>query len=170
MEQRSSRAAPSGSCSSTTRFVSRFAELGIDFAGPGNHNRAVPSGWRDFFVVGKRGAPPFPAHPCSGYPGLVPCQAPVNRECDGGMSRAAKGADCKSAGLAFAGSSPASPTIIHSQRSYCVSFPARRRAPACVRTSCEPACRFSQQRLRLPSGHNLAGLLFDLAHSPSTKL
>ena len=28
----------------------------------------------------------------------------------GGMSRAAKGADCKSAGLAFAGSSPASPT------------------------------------------------------------
>ena len=28
----------------------------------------------------------------------------------GGMSRAAKGADCKSAGIAFAGSSPASPT------------------------------------------------------------
>jgi hypothetical protein len=27
------------------------------------------------------------------------------------MSRAAKGADCKSAGYAFAGSSPASPTI-----------------------------------------------------------
>src|SRR5262249_59181535 len=28
----------------------------------------------------------------------------------GGVSRAAKGADCKSAGYAFAGSSPASPT------------------------------------------------------------
>ena len=28
------------------------------------------------------------------------------------MSRAAKGADCKSAGLAFVGSSPTSPTII----------------------------------------------------------
>src|SRR5688572_674746 len=32
------------------------------------------------------------------------------------MSRAAKGADCKSAGLAFAGSSPASPTTLKSQR------------------------------------------------------
>ena len=32
------------------------------------------------------------------------------RSCTGGMSRAAKGADCKSAGYAFAGSSPASPT------------------------------------------------------------
>jgi hypothetical protein len=29
----------------------------------------------------------------------------------GGVSRAAKGADCKSAGLAFVGSSPTSPTI-----------------------------------------------------------
>ena len=29
------------------------------------------------------------------------------------MSRAAKGADCKSAGYAFAGSSPASPTTSH---------------------------------------------------------
>jgi hypothetical protein len=29
---------------------------------------------------------------------------------DGGVSRAAKGADCKSAGLAFVGSSPTSPT------------------------------------------------------------
>jgi hypothetical protein len=28
----------------------------------------------------------------------------------GGVSRAAKGADCKSAGLAFVGSSPTSPT------------------------------------------------------------
>ncbi len=32
------------------------------------------------------------------------------RSRNGGMSRAAKGADCKSAGYAFAGSSPASPT------------------------------------------------------------
>jgi hypothetical protein len=34
--------------------------------------------------------------------------------CDGsgGVSRAAKGADCKSAGYAFAGSSPASPTTL----------------------------------------------------------
>jgi hypothetical protein len=30
----------------------------------------------------------------------------------GGVSRAAKGADCKSAGYAFAGSSPASPTTL----------------------------------------------------------
>ena len=30
------------------------------------------------------------------------------------MSRAAKGADCKSAGYAFAGSSPASPTTLKS--------------------------------------------------------
>jgi hypothetical protein len=30
--------------------------------------------------------------------------------CIGGMSRAAKGADCKSAGIAFVGSSPTSPT------------------------------------------------------------
>jgi hypothetical protein len=34
----------------------------------------------------------------------------------GGMSRAAKGADCKSAGYAFAGSSPASPTTVFSKR------------------------------------------------------
>ena len=33
----------------------------------------------------------------------------------GGVSRAAKGADCKSAGLAFVGSSPTSPTILKSQ-------------------------------------------------------
>ena len=34
------------------------------------------------------------------------------------MSRAAKGADCKSAGLAFAGSSPASPTTLKSLRNF----------------------------------------------------
>ena len=34
----------------------------------------------------------------------------------GGMSRAAKGADCKSAGYAFAGSSPASPTTLLFER------------------------------------------------------
>ncbi len=33
----------------------------------------------------------------------------------GGVSRAAKGADCKSAGLAFVGSSPTSPTILKSK-------------------------------------------------------
>jgi hypothetical protein len=32
------------------------------------------------------------------------------------VSRAAKGADCKSAGYAFAGSSPASPTTLKSQK------------------------------------------------------
>jgi hypothetical protein len=32
----------------------------------------------------------------------------------GGVSRAAKGADCKSAGLAFVGSSPTSPTKLKS--------------------------------------------------------
>ena len=35
------------------------------------------------------------------------------------MSRAAKGADCKSAGYAFAGSSPASPTTSVQARSMC---------------------------------------------------
>src|SRR5262249_23029469 len=38
------------------------------------------------------------------------CGALSTRRDRGGVSRAAKGADCKSAGLAFVGSSPTSPT------------------------------------------------------------
>src|SRR5215813_4067639 len=40
------------------------------------------------------------------------CGALSTRRDRGGVSRAAKGADCKSAGLAFVGSSPTSPTTI----------------------------------------------------------
>src|SRR5712671_6639141 len=43
----------------------------------------------------------------------------------GGVSRAAKGADCKSAGLAFAGSSPASPTSVRSLRELRLGKPAQ---------------------------------------------
>jgi hypothetical protein len=75
MEPCSIRAAPSGSRSATRRFISRFADLGIDLASPGNHNRAVPSGWRDFLwlaiAVIRRVqptlAPVVPAWPCARF-------------------------------------------------------------------------------------------------------
>src|SRR5467141_2047706 len=43
----------------------------------------------------------------------------------GGVSRAAKGADCKSAGLAFVGSSPTSPTSVRSLRERRLGKPAQ---------------------------------------------
>ncbi len=41
------------------------------------------------------------------------CGFKSRRRLDGSVARAAKGADCKSAGSAFAGSSPARPTVAH---------------------------------------------------------
>ena len=61
----------------------------------------------------------------------------------GGMSRAAKGADCKSAGFAFVGSSPTSPTSLR-----CAAVETARHSPQ------GDAGRRSRARLRLasPSG------------------
>ena len=43
--------------------------------------------------------------------GRVPCKPVLSDDIYGSVSRAAKGADCKSAGSAFEGSSPSRPTL-----------------------------------------------------------
>ena len=47
---------------------------------------------------------------------LICARETISVQGDGGMSRAAKGADCKSAGFAFVGSSPTSPTTAWGRR------------------------------------------------------
>jgi hypothetical protein len=58
------------------------------------------------------------------------------------VSRAAKGADCKSAGLAFVGSSPTSPTTSKTRLKLQACFFSRA-APCCVAASCAIAARQS---------------------------
>jgi hypothetical protein len=77
---------------------------------PSGHSDRRSSPPAIFQLTCRRSAQDNPARSRLGSPGAFSSAA--QRRGNGGVSRAAKGADCKSAGFAFVGSSPTSPTTL----------------------------------------------------------